>query len=246
MRKLPTLLFAVLFLVPLLGYSAVMQSSNYRVQSDSVNFAGNGSGSASYSIQDTLGEIATGNSSSTSYNLGAGYQSMQSVYIAISDAPDIILPAVGGISGGSSIGSSTWTVTTDSPAGYTLSIETATTPALKAASSSISNYTPAGADPDYLFSIATTISAFGFTPEGTDINARFKDNGSVCNTGSGDTVDRCWAGLSTTPQVIAGSTTSNHPSGTVTSVKYRAEIGVDKIQDAGTYSATITATVVAL
>jgi len=54
----------------------VMSSGTYKIQSDSVNFAGAQSTSSSYSLEDTLGEISTGNISSNSYAAQIGYQAM--------------------------------------------------------------------------------------------------------------------------------------------------------------------------
>lgn len=51
-----------------------MSSTNYKVEIDSVNFGGTRSTSGSYGAEDTLGESATGISSSASYGLSAGYQ----------------------------------------------------------------------------------------------------------------------------------------------------------------------------
>jgi len=60
---------------PVLAQEA-MSSGAYKIQSDSVNFAGALSQSGSYSIQDTLGEISTGRSSSASFAGQIGYQAM--------------------------------------------------------------------------------------------------------------------------------------------------------------------------
>ncbi len=53
---------------------SVMSSSHYRVQNDSVNFGGARSSSATYTAEDTAGEVATGYSNSSNYNNHAGYQ----------------------------------------------------------------------------------------------------------------------------------------------------------------------------
>ena len=106
----------------------------------------------------------------------------------------------------------------------------------------VDDYTPAGGNPDFTFSVAAIDAEFGFTPEGADIATRFKDNAASCNTGSGDTTDACWDGLSTTPITVSQSTGSNHPSGTDTVMKFRTEIGSSKVQSEGTYTATITVT----
>src|SRR4051812_9818123 len=56
------------------AYAQVMSSGSYKVQSDSLNFAGAHSTSGSYALEDTAGEIATGNSQSANNHVEAGYQ----------------------------------------------------------------------------------------------------------------------------------------------------------------------------
>lgn len=228
----------------------VASSTNYRIQSDSVNIGGILSTSTSYKVEDTLGEIATGVSTSTNYQLNAGYQQMQEVYLSISAPEDVSMsPSIGGVTGGTGNGSASWTVITDDPAGYSLTIKASTSPAMMSntvAGESFANYTPAGADPDFSWSVASADSEFGFSPEGSDIVQKYKDNGSACNAGSGDTSDKCWDSLSTSIKSIAGSSSANHPSGAVTTVKFRAESGSSHIQVNGVYTATTTVTAIAL
>ena len=228
-------------------YSA-MTSDNYTIQSDSINFGGGRASSTSYVIEDTLGEIATGMSTSSSYNLYAGYQQMYETYISMTSAADVTLtPAIGGVTGGTANGFTTVTVTTDSVAGYELSIKASSSSALSSALDNFSDYTTASAGvPDFTFTIAATSSEFGFSPEGVDIYSKYKDNGSLCNTGSGDTSDRCWESLSTTYELISKSTTANHPNGVQTTIKFRAQSGSSHIQIAGSYTATTTITAIAL
>jgi hypothetical protein len=223
-----------------------MQSSTYRIQSDSLNFGGLESSSGTYKLNDTLGEIATGDSNSATYYMHAGYWQMQSSFISISSPSDLLLSSMAGLSGGSSEGTLSWVVTTDNAAGYTMSIASSTTPALKSALDSLDDYIPAGSDPDYTFYNDPTKSSFGFSPEGTEVINRFKDNGVACNTGTGETVGKCWDGLSTTPKPIAGSTTSNMPSGSTVTTRFRAESGADHIQTSGEYNVTIIATAAVL
>src|SRR3989339_1617430 len=175
-----------------------MQSSTYKIQSDSLNLGGADSASDNYKLNDTLGEVATGDSNSANYYMHAGYWQMQESYIAISSPSDLAMTSMGGLSGGSSEGTMSWVVTTDNTAGYTMSIASTTTPALKSAVDSLDDYTPAGADPDYNFTNLATNSSFGFSPEGTETTSRFKDNGVACNIGSSETTSKCWDGLSTT------------------------------------------------
>lgn len=51
-----------------------MSSGNYSISTDSINFAGNRSNSSTYYVDDTVGEIATGRSSSSNKINNAGYQ----------------------------------------------------------------------------------------------------------------------------------------------------------------------------
>lgn len=234
-------------MLPILVFSQAMQSSSYKIQFDSVNTGGAFASSTSYSLEDTVGEVGTGESTSASYSLKAGFQQMNETFLSITAAGDVSMtPAIGGVSGGTSNGSTQVTVTTDSVAGYQLSVKASSSPALVSGANTIADYTLAGANPDFTFAISGTDSEFAFTPEGADIAQKYKDNSSSCNTGSGDTADKCWNSLSTSNDVIASSATANHPSGTQTTIKFRVEIGSARTQPAGTYTATTTLTAVAL
>jgi hypothetical protein len=234
---------ALVFPIPLF---AAMTSSSYGIPSDSINFGGGNSSSTSYSQESTFGEVATGDSSSASYQLKAGYQQMQTAYIALTTSGDLTLPALS-FTGGISTSSAAVHVVTDNLAGYSLLVQASTVPALTAVGgASFADYSPSGSDPDYQFSITTAQSAFGFSPEGPDITASYKDNGSTCATGSGDTQYRCWKGFSTTNQLVAQATSNNQPTGATTTLQFQAQVGSAKIQDATTYTATITVTAVTL
>src|SRR5581483_6955456 len=241
-KTLKLVILISILLIPLSIFAAVMQSSSYKIQSDSLNIGGGFSTSSNYRQESTVGEVGTGFSSSTNYRLSAGYQALQTNYISVSNTVNISLPNINGISGGSVQAQSDWIVVTDDPAGYQLSIVASTTPALKSTSTSasITDYAPAGAAPDFLFSVGAASSTFGFSPHGSDVISRYRNNGSACNTGSTDTTDRCWDGMSTSPKTIALGTTNNHPNGATTSVKYQVGIGSNKIQEAGSYQASVT------
>ncbi len=229
------------------AYGQAMTSSHYKIQTDSVNFGGGRSVSSSYSTEDTLGESATGVSSSTNYALKAGYQQMQEVTLAVIPASGVTLsPSFGGVTGGTSNGSTTFKVTTDDPAGYTASIKASSSPALASSLDSFADYVPAGANPDFTFTNGSSASSFAFSPEGADIDQRFKDNGSSCNIGSSDTVSACWDGLSTSNKTIVTRTTPNSPSGASTTISFRAASGNHHIQVDGVYTATTTVTILPL
>jgi hypothetical protein len=223
-----------------------MTSTNYMIEFDSVNVGGVYSTSSSFTLEDTTGEVSTGYGTSTNYRLHAGYQQLHEAFISISLEADVALGNISGIVADSKTGSSTWTVITDSPAGYELTVTASSSPALTSGPSGFNDYSPATSDPDFTFAINATEAAFGFTVEGNDIVSRFKDNGSSCNAGGSDTLDRCWEGFATSSQVVASGSSSNQPSGTETTLKYRAENGSNHFQDPGNYQAVITVTAIAL
>jgi len=241
-----TLFFVGLFIYTQYSLADYMQGTVYKMQSDSLNFGGQVSSSSTYKIDDSLGELATGDSNSANFYMHAGFWQMQESFISISNPTDLVMDSMAGLSGGSSEGLMSWTVTTDNPAGYQMTIASLTSPALMSAEDSLADYVPIGPDPDFNFTNPSTDSSFGFSPEGTEASSRFKDNGVACNIGSLETIGKCWDGLSTTPKVIAGSPGPNIPSGSTVSVRFRAESGVDHIQTSGEYNVTIVVTAVTL
>ncbi len=245
-RKSSTLAF-LLFVLFYTTANAQMSGTLYRIPIDSLNVGGQESGSGLYKEIDTLGELGTGDSASGSYRINAGFLGAQPVYISITSNGSVAMsPSISGVSGGTGTGSMSWTVTTDNAAGYAMNVHADTTPAMRSVSASFANYTPAGSNPDYNWSVASADSEFGFSPEGADIVQRFRDNGSACNTGSSDAVSHCWDALTTSDTLIAQSSGANHPSGTLTTVKIQAESGATHIQPNGDYTATVLVTALPL
>lgn len=226
----------------------VASSSNYVLQSDSVNFGGGYSTSSNYKIQDTLGEIGSGLYSSSTMILSGGYQAMTvDVYLALTSPENPTMsPAIDGIDGGTANGSAIWHISTDNSAGYELSIKADNTPAMTSGADSFADYVPSFSTPDYAWNTPASESRFGFSPEGDDIASSFLDNGVSCNVGALDTANACWVGFSTTNQVIARSTSGNYPTGASTTIKFRAEAGASKNQPQGSYSANIIVTAITL
>ena len=251
--KISFLVLLSLLLTPVILFSMaqtqaqVMSSTNYKIQSDSINVGGGFSSSTNYSTESTVGEIATGKSSSTNYKLRAGYQQMHEVYIAMTSASDVVMnPPIGGITGGTSNGSTSVKVTTDSLSGYQLTIKASDSPAMQKGVDSITDYVPSGANPDFTFVTNASDAHFGYSPEGTDVVQRFLDNSSTCNAGSNDTASACWDGLSTVEVPIASDTNANHPVGTETSIRFRVGIGSAANVPVGVYTATTTLTALPL
>lgn len=227
----------------------VRSSSNYQLQSDSLNLGGLRSTSTNYVQESTVGEMATGRSTSTNFQLRAGYQQLQEIYLSLNTTGGVdMTPDLAGLTGGTSNGSTTVTVLTDNPAGYELVIRASTSPAMIRVdgSESIADYSPVGAEPDLNFEFAATEARFGFSPEGVDITSRFRDDTNDCGVGSLDSHLTCWDGLSTSDAVIARSTDSNHPAGATTTIHFRVGIGGNAGVIAGAYAATSTVTALPL
>ncbi len=242
-----TFILAVLVLFTLgVSQAQVMQSTSYRIESDSINFGGGLASSTNYVLESTAGEIATGDSDSTSYSLRAGYQQMTTRFIAMTaPSPVTMTPSIVGITGGESNGSTTVTVTTDGAAGYELSIQADATPAMVKGSDSILDYTPVGV-PDYTFTTNPDDAHFGYSPSGVDTVMRFKDNGISCNDNTQETLLACWDGLSLSEEVISRASSANTPDGATTTIYFKVGIGSSVVQPAGVYVATTTLTAIAL
>lgn len=226
----------------------VRSSTNYQLQSDSINIGGGYSSSTNYLQESTVGEIATGPSDSSNYSLRAGYQQMQEVFLSLVPPGDVVMdPSIDGIGGGTSNGSTSFNVVTDSPSGYQVTIEAENEPAMErnGGSETIADH-PGGATPDFSFTFGTSEAIFGYTVEGSDIASAFLDNGALCNVGSGDTADACWRGLATTTVQIARDTDANFPAGATTTIKFRVGVGSTAGVIAGTYVATTTITALPL
>jgi hypothetical protein len=251
-RSIQTILYS-LFMTSLLlallsiSFAEVRKSTNYQLQSDSLNIGGGFSSSTNYSQESTVGEAATGPSDSTSYSLRAGYQQMQEVYVSLSVSGDVAMsPSLPGLTGGDSNGSTTLTVITDSPSGYQLTISAENNPAMQSGSNSIADYDDGGTA-DFTFAIGTTDAHLGYSPEGVDIAQKFLDNNAgTCGVGSFDAPLSCWDGLSTSDVVFATGAGTNHPSGATTTLNFRVGIGGGAGVETGVYTATTTVTALPL
>jgi len=223
----------------------VMSSPSYQLQSDSVNVGGGLSSSTAYIQESTTGEIATGRSESAAFNLRAGYQQLQEVFISLSAPTDVLMnPSIPGITGGVSYGSTTVTVITDSPGGYMLLLSAEADPAMQSGSNSIPNY-PAGT-PDFAFTVPAASARFGVSPEGVDIPDVFRDDTFVCGVGVSDTPLACWTGIATTGVAMAESSNGNQPDGATTTLQFQLGVTAGAGVMSGEYTATTTLTALTL
>ena len=235
-------------LICFIGYKAsayVSSSSNFRLEYDSLNSEGGLSSSTSYGLSDTMGEQAPGVSASDNFKIKAGFQYLGESNISITSPTDFSLtPPIGGVLGGTANGTVTWNVATDNPGGYTMNIKSQTSPALKSGSESLADYTPSNPNtPDFDWSINQSDSEFGYSPEGSDVVLKFKDDGfNTCGTGSQNSINKCWYNFKTLDETISQSTSANYPSGTATDLKLRAQVGNSHFQPEGEYTTQLIVT----
>jgi len=245
LKEASAVIVGVLLLTQI-GSAQVRSSSNYQLQTDSLNVGGGLSTSTNFLQESTVGEIATGRATSSNYQLRAGYQQMQSVFLSMTAPNDVTMnPGLPGITGGTSNGSTTVTVITDNPAGYALFLRSEGDPAMQSPNGNIPNYNITGA-PDFDFVVASGEAFFGFSPSGIDTTAAFLDDGFLCSEGSTDTPLACWSGLTTSDTEIARGTSGNQSDGATTTINFRVRLGSDANIIAGEYTATTTVTVLPL
>jgi len=239
----------LLIILPAITLGQIRESTNYKIERDSLNVGGGLSESTNYGVTDSVGQSVSGGSESANYELGvAGFQqAIAATYIAITSPVDVNLPTLSGFTGGTSTSTINWNVETNNSSGYELSILSSTNPTMQTVSGDvIANYTPAGSNPDLVWNVPSTEAAFGYSVSGANIVDFFKDDGFACNTGGGTGTDSCWLGFSTSDQIIASSNSQNAPTGATTTVELQAEIGNGIFITPGDYSASLTVTAVSL
>ncbi|MCX6780052.1 MAG: hypothetical protein NT034_02625 [Candidatus Magasanikbacteria bacterium] len=122
MRLSKTLLvIALILLLPGVAQAA-MSSANYFIYADSLDYGGSESTSTSNNVQDSIGgEVALGSNTSTSYEIKAGYQSIEIGTLTLnldSNTINFGQPAAGVVV----ISSLVATIDTNSETGYSLSV----------------------------------------------------------------------------------------------------------------------------
>lgn len=170
-------------------------------------------------------------------------------------AADITMsPTIAGVTGGTANGSTQVVVTTNNSAGYSMTIDFASSSYGVAAmnrnggSGYISDYTPAVAGtPDFSFA-AEAYSQLAYTVSASttgDLDQTFRNNGSACNNNSGgDTAASCWYGPSTSAEQIVQTAAATAASGATTTVHFRVNVpsSPSPVVPAGFYTATATLT----
>jgi hypothetical protein len=159
--------------------------------------------------------------------------------ITISAPADITLTPLS-VSQNSAVGSATWTVTTNNAAGYNLSVNATSTPALSGTSGS---FTDQGTTPA-TWTVANAYK-FGFSVLGNDVNTgTFGTDADCIAAADVPSATLNWRGFTGTSAIaVAASTTPTTFAGTPTTMCVATEQqGI--FAPSGTYSATVVATAI--
>jgi hypothetical protein len=165
--------------------------------------------------------------------------------ISITSPADTTMTPNLGVAQNSSVGTTTWVVTTNALNGYNLQIKASSSPAMKhTASSTISfaNYTEAVAGTPETWSVDGGTYQFGYSAFGGDVLTAF-GTGTNCGASGVPTATLNYRHASTSNITTANRTGVTTTSGATTTVCYAAgQNGV--FAPSGTYNATITATAI--
>lgn len=146
------------------------------------------------------------------------------------EAADVTMTgSIAGLTGGYATGTTVVSVNTNNATGYNMTLAFSNTIAMQASSTAyINNYTPASVnvpDYDWIENAAGQAAEFGYTVRASssnEIDASFKNNGTLCNTGSSETDNKCWLNPSTTPETIINSVAPNGSS--TTTIKFKVAV----------------------
>jgi hypothetical protein len=235
-----------LFIVQVANAQTVRpESTNYWMPSD-VQPVGGGEAAKStyYILDDTIGEANIGPNRSDNFDLNAGYrQTVNDAFLSL-DCTDLVNIGTLTISG-QKTGNISCTVITDADAGYSLSWRvatgsggTATGYLINENEEVIAPFTPTVAGTPQTWSVAATDARWGgrLSSASTDTDVKWGTDSS----------SEKWLNVGTGSYTVVSRGTRTSVSGSTETFQFRAEIGSQKIQPAGTYRATVTLTASAL
>lgn len=178
-------------------------------------------------------------------------------------AADVTLsPSLGGLTGGTSTAETNVRVLTNDTNGYTMTIKASSTPAMQGMTqpNDITDYTSvSSSSPDFVYNPNSTTTGFTFAysisaSTTADLAQKFKDDGSACNTGSGNTIfpnaggletatsASCWYGMSTTATSTIVRTSATPTNGATTTIYLRLTVMPNSNPTEDDYRATTTFT----
>jgi hypothetical protein len=166
--------------------------------------------------------------------------------ITITSPADVNMSRNLGVTASTAVASTTWNVKTNNNLGYALTLAASTNPALKSGTDYVDDYSTTTMPS--LWSVTSGTSKFGFSVLGTDVNTSTwgTDAGNDCINGAHTpSATAKYYGFYTTATTTATRAATTTPSGVDTIVCYAVEQNGTYIPS-GVYTATITATAIAL
>ena len=168
--------------------------------------------------------------------------------VTISNGSDTTMTPNLGVTSDRSVGSSSWSVATNSATGYTLAVKASTNPALRNGSTdNFTDYTEATpGTPDVWGGVAVSAKEFGYSAYGTDTSTATWGTSLDCgNTSSGvPAAAQKYRGFSTSDVTISSRNGVTPNAGITTNICFAAQQN-SVYAASGTYTATITATATA-
>ncbi len=161
--------------------------------------------------------------------------------ISISNGADVTMAPNLATGTPGSIGSSSWTVITNSNAGYKIDVKAQTSPALKSGSNTIEDYTETSAGVPEVWSVPSGSKEFGYSAYGTGVDTGTWGTGAGCGSSGTPLGTMKYVGFSTTDKTIISTSAPTAYAGTVTNICFAAEQDTTYASP-GTYTPTITAT----
>lgn len=166
--------------------------------------------------------------------------------ITISTAADMTMSPNLGLAIATSTASTTWTVVTNDPDGYTLTVEATGTPALVSGANNIADYTEtASGTPDaWTVPNASNTAEFGFSAFGTDVTTGTWGTDQVCEDPANlVSAERKYVGFKGGFAIqIASRAATTSPSGVTSAVCVAVEQSGAYSVPSGTYTGEIIAT----
>lgn len=165
--------------------------------------------------------------------------------LTITSPADVTMAPNIGIAANGSIGTSAWTVKTNSPTGFNFLLKASASPALVSGGNSFTDYTEASAGIPEVWSVPASNKEFGYSAYGTDVVTGTWGTGAGCGSAGAPLGTMKYVGFKTVDKTIVTTSSVTTPSGSTINVCYAAE--QDTVYAAsGTYTATITATATTL
>jgi hypothetical protein len=166
--------------------------------------------------------------------------------ISISAPGNVTMSTPITVSQNSSIGTTTWTVITNDSNGYTLGVNSTSTPAMQSGANTIADYQTGAPN---IWAATSTGGYFGYSAFGTDVSTGTWGTGAVCNGGTNGNATSTtlkYKGFTGSAFTVASRASTTTPSGVSTTFCYAAEQGTAFFIPSGTYQATIVATATSL